>query len=47
MDEAADLAVDGARVAVDDEDGLFGRTDQVGAEHAGTGDGPVRGSPFG
>jgi len=47
MKEAADLAVDGASVAVDNEDSLFGRTDEIRSENAGACDGPVGCSPLG
>lgn len=47
MHQAADLAVDGARVAVNDEDGFVGRTDEIGAEEAGAGNWTIRSSPLG
>lgn len=47
MHEASNLAIDGARVPVDDEDGLVRRADQVGAEQAGAPDRTVRRSPLG
>ena len=47
MDQAADFAVDGARVSVDDKDGFVGWANQVCAEQAGARDGAIGGAPFG
>lgn len=47
MDETSDLAVDCARIAIDNEDGLVCWTDEVSAKEAGTGDRTVGCSPLG
>ena len=47
MNEATNFAIDSARVAVDNEDGLLGRTNQIRPENAGAGDGSVGRSPLG
>ena len=47
VDEASDLAVDCARIAIDDKDGLVGRTDEKSAKEACTGDRTIGGSPLG
>lgn len=41
VDNVANLAVDGARLAVEHEDSLTGRGDHVSAEHARAADGPI------
>lgn len=47
MYEAADLAVDGPGLAVEDEEGLARRADHVTAEDTALGDRPVRVAPLG
>ena len=47
VDETSDLAVDCTGIAVDDENRLIRRTDEVSAKEARTGDRTVRSPPFG